>query len=173
MSRTPLLIINTGDGKGKTTAAVGQAVRAYGNNLRVVFAQFMKKPDAAGEQAVLAELLADDFLAGGAGFYRTKKEYPEHRQAAEQVLRWADAKLETHPDILILDEALYALAAELITPDEIITFVDKAAALGTHLVLTGRHLPEFLKARAHTVTEMLPVKHAFESAQPAQKGIEF
>lgn len=170
-----MIIINTGEGKGKTTAAVGQAIRAHGAGLKVSFAQFMKRPIEAGEQKVLAQLLGDEFFAGGRGFYRKKEEYPRHRLAALLVLAWAEARLTgaNPPDLLVLDETLYALGSKLLTLPEVLHLVDLAEWRGTHLVLTGRKLPEKLEKRAHLVTEMGEIKHPFAKGVTAQRGIEF
>ena len=87
-------LVYTGDGKGKTSACVGQTVRALGQNMTVAFGQFMKRDGQAGEQAMLAKLLDEHFLAGGLGFLRNDADRPAHRQAALRVLEWARAQLE-------------------------------------------------------------------------------
>ena len=77
-----MILVYTGTGKGKTSACVGQALRALGQNMRVAFGQFMKKDVGAGEQVMLARLLGADFLAGGKGFLRREEDVPAHRRAA-------------------------------------------------------------------------------------------
>ena len=89
-----MIIVYTGNGKGKTSACIGQAMRALGRDFAVGFGQFMKQPGCAGEQTVLARLLGDDFLAGGKGFLRREEDRPAHREAALVTLDWARQRLE-------------------------------------------------------------------------------
>ena len=98
-----MIIVYTGNGKGKTSACIGQAMRALGRDFAVGFGQFMKQPGCAGEQTVLARLLGDDFLAGGKGFLRREEDRPAHREAALATLDWARQRLE-RLDLLVLDE---------------------------------------------------------------------
>lgn len=167
-----MLLIYTGNGKGKTSASVGQAVRAVGQGLKVAFAQFMKSNTRAGEQLLLARELGENFIVGGCGFFRNEAERPRHRAAAEEVLAWAGERIPWL-DILVLDEALYALSAGLLEDDELRALIARCRTENTHLVLSGRGAPDWLIAEADTVTEMLPVKHHYESGIKAQKGIEF
>jgi cob(I)alamin adenosyltransferase len=81
-----MILIYTGNGKGKTSACVGQALRALGQGLRVAFGQFMKKEGVGGEQLVLAQLLGEKFRAGGLGFLRVEEDRPKHREAALHTL---------------------------------------------------------------------------------------
>jgi len=169
-----LIIIYTGEGKGKTSAAVGQAVRALGAGLRVGFGQFLKKDNQAGEQLVLKDLLAKDmFMAAGKGFYRYGRDHERHRQGALDLLRWAGRKIQDQVDLLILDEAIYALGKELISREEVSALLDLAQTRGIHIVMTGRDAPAWLKERADLISEILVVKHPFEQNIPPQKGIEF
>ena len=109
-----MIIVYTGNGKGKTSACIGQAMRALGRDFAVGFGQFMKQPGCAGEQTVLARLLGDDFLAGGKGFLRREEDRPAHREAALVTLDWARQRLE-RLDLLVLDETLYALTSTVST----------------------------------------------------------
>lgn len=167
-----MLLIYTGNGKGKTSASVGQAVRAMGQGLKVAFAQFMKSDVKAGEQRLLERELGTDFFIGGCGFYRNEAEKEKHRAAALEVLDWAGARVQSH-DMLLLDEALYALGAGLVSDDELKRLIGRCRAGGTHLVLSGRGAPEWLLAEADMATEMTPLKHHFDAGIKAQKGIEF
>ena len=170
-----MILIYTGPGKGKTSASVGQAIRAHGQGLRVCFAQFMKRPNQAGEQKVLAKLLKDGFYAGGKGFFRTNDTREQHRAAALEVLRWAQNALTNVPgtDLLVLDESLYALGNDLLLEDEVRQIIALARAANTHLVLSGRGLPDWLRREADLVTEMREIKHPFAEGRKAVKGIEF
>jgi cob(I)alamin adenosyltransferase len=170
-----MILVYTGPGKGKTSACVGQAIRAHGRGLRVYFAQFMKRPDQAGEQNVLAGLLGDGFYAGGKGFFRTEDTRAQHRAAAFDVLRWAQSALTTTPgaDLLVLDESLYALGNGLLLEEEVRHIIELAQQTDTHLVLSGRGLPDWLRREADLITEMGEIKHPFAEGHKAVKGIEF
>ncbi len=167
-----MILVYTGNGKGKTSASVGQAVRAHGQGLVVAFGQFMKEPGIAGEQRVLAQLLGSRFLAVGEGFFRQESERPRHRAAALRVLAWAQTQLE-EVGMLVLDESLYALGSDLVHTEELQRLVDRAQEKGTHLVLSGRGAPAWLVERADFVTEMGEVKHPYTQGHKAQRGIEF
>lgn len=167
-----MLLVYTGDGKGKTSALVGQAMRAAGQGLKVAFAQFMKKDVKAGEQILLERDLGSNFFIGGCGFYRNEAEKDKHRQAALEVLDWAAERVRSC-DMLLLDEVLYALGAGLLQDAELKSLIELCRAGGVHLVLSGRGAPGWLVDEADMVTEMRPVKHHFEAGIKAQKGIEF
>lgn len=168
-----MLLIYTGPGKGKTSSCVGQAVRALGQDLRVAFGQFMKRPDQAGEQRLLARLLGDNFLACGAGFYRDRADYPEHRGKALELLAWARARVDAGLDMLVLDETLYALGNGLVEEAEVRGLVDLCAARNCHLVLSGRGAPDWLVQAADIVSDIAEVKHVYAQGGKAQAGIEF
>lgn len=168
-----MIIVYTGNGKGKTSACVGQAVRALGQGFSVVFAQFMKRDGQAGEQAMLAQLLGASYRAGGKGFLTRPEQFPEHRAAALELLSWLNA-LSPVPDMLVLDEALYALKANVLTEEELRELMRPFASPGKpHLVLSGRGIPDWLRDAADLVTEMVPVKHPHQQGVIAQEGIEF
>ncbi len=167
-----MLLIYTGNGKGKTSACVGQALRAMGQNLRVAFAQCMKKDEKAGEQKMLRSLLGESFYVGGKGFFRREEERPIHREAALSTLAWAQARLP-ELDMLILDESLYALKANLLTQEELTAFVEKAASEHVHVVLSGRGAPSWLIDMAALVTHMEEVKHPWQQGIEATRGIEY
>ena len=167
-----MILVYTGNGKGKTSAGVGQAVRAHGRGLTVAFGQFMKRPEQAGEQKVCEMLFAGRFYAGGPGFLRREEERPAHREAALTTLRWAEEQL-AEVDMLVLDECLYALGNTLITDDELQALVQRAKEADAHLVLTGRGAPPWLLEQADLITEMREVKHPYHTGQKALPGIEF
>ena len=167
-----MILVYTGHGKGKTSACLGQAVRALGSGLRVAFAQFMKEPGCAGEQCLLERLLGADFLAGGCGFFRREEERPRHRQAAGRTLAWARRQLAGH-DVLILDEALYALRAGLLLREEIESLLQEARENDCHVVLSGRDAPGWLLDAADLVTRMEEIKHPWRQGLPAVAGVDF
>ena len=167
-----MILIYTGNGKGKSSACVGQTIRAIGQGLRVAFVQFMKKEGVAGEQLVLYQLLGEKFRAGGKGFLRVDEDRPQHREAALDTLTWAlDALPEV--DMLVLDEILYALGAGILHPEEVCGLVDKARLCDVHLVLSGRGLPAWLEEKADLVTVMEERKHPWQQGHTAMRGIEF
>lgn len=184
-----MIIVYTGNGKGKTSASVGQAIRAYGQGLRVAFCQFMKKDVHAGEQKVLAQLLGDGFFIGGCGFFKKEEDRPLHRAKALETLAWAKEQLPKR-DIIVLDETLYALRAGLLLREEIeelICLAEASMAEGVvsdiddktkakksvHLVFSGRDVPDWLVERAHTVSVIQEEKHAWKAGIKATRGIEF
>lgn len=167
-----MILIYTGNGKGKTSACVGQALRALGQDLRVGFGQFMKKDVHAGEQVMLQRLLGENYRAGGRGFFRKEEEREEHRAAALTLLAWARERLP-QLDMLLLDESLYALRAGLLERAEVEDLLQRARAADCHLVLSGRDAPQWLMDMADLVTEMGEIKHPAQSGVKAQRGIEF
>ena len=167
-----MILVYTGNGKGKTSACLGQVVRALGSGLRVAFAQFMKESGCAGEQRVLERLLGVDFLAGGRGFFRREEERPRHRSAAEQTLLWARRQLADH-DMLILDESLYALRAGLLLREELESLLLEARERSCHVVLSGRNAPDWLLETADLVTSMEEIRHPWQKGLPAVPGVDF
>ena len=168
-----MIIIYTGNGKGKTSAATGQAIRALGQGKIVAFAQFFKRPDQAGEQKILANLLQDNWLAAGPGFYlNNPDQLPEQRRVAGEVLAWLAAKAP-HCFMLVADEALYALHSEIISQADLQNIIELCRQHGTHLVLTGRNLPAWLKEEADLVSQIEEVKHPLKQGQKALPGIEY
>ncbi|GFM35336.1 cob(I)yrinic acid a,c-diamide adenosyltransferase [Desulfovibrio psychrotolerans] len=167
-----MILVYTGNGKGKTSASVGQTIRALGQGFVVAFGQFMKRADQAGEQKILSSLLKERFHAEGKGFLTRPDQFAEHREASLQLLLWATHQLED-VDMLVLDEALYALKTGLLHEEELRSLVDQARTQEAHLVLSGRDCPQWLTDAADTVTEMTEIKHHYAQGIPAQRGIEF
>lgn len=176
--RRGLTIVYTGDGKGKTTAAIGLVVRAVGNQMRVFFLQFIKGSWKTGERSVLQTLPGVDLEVTGRGFTIEALRDPripmdDHVAAAAHGWRVArKIVLEDTYDIVVLDEILGAVTAGLVPLDELIAMVQsKPPAL--HLVLTGRNAPAELISVADLVSEIQPLKHPFDAGIKAQRGIEF
>ena len=170
-----MILVYTGEGKGKTSACAGQALRALGQGMAVAFGQFMKRHCGAGEQIMLSRLLGARFRAGGLGFLRHEEDRPAHRAAAAKLMDWAREQAE-EVDMLILDEALYALGAGILTREELsplLTGARGAHGEDRHLVLSGRGLPDWLAEAADLVTEMQERKHPWRQGVPACRGIEF
>ena len=167
-----MILIYTGNGKGKTSSCVGQAVRAIGQGFDVFFAQMMKADVGAGEQKMLRTLLGSRYLAGGRGFFLDEAERPKHREAALETLDWC-IRAVPQAGMLIVDEMLYALGCGLVTREEVTGLIDRCNAAGVHLVLSGRGLPDWLKDMADLVSMIDEIKHPSRNGVQAQKGIEF
>lgn len=168
--RLVLILVYTGNGKGKTTASIGQALRALGQGMSVGFAQFIKRPGVAGEQLILSRLLGENFRAGGLGFYTNVTEKLRHQEAARNLLAWAN---ELDAQMLILDEVLYAIKYGLIVREELEPLITRAHNGYNHLVLSGRNAPQWIVEQADIVTEMCQIRHASENGVAAMPGIEF
>jgi cob(I)alamin adenosyltransferase len=172
------VIVYTGDGKGKTTAAVGLTVRAAGGRFRVFFLQFIKGRWKTGERDILRSLPGVDLEVTGRGFTIERLRDPripqeDHEAAARH--GWQVARqvvLENSYDMVVLDELLGAIKAGLVPLDEVLALVrDKPPT--QHLVMTGRNAPPELIEAADLVSEVRPVKHPYQQGIKAQRGIEF
>lgn len=178
MERKGLVIVHTGEGKGKTTAALGLALRAWGDGLRVLILQFIKGSWEYGELKAIEKLNSLDgnikVCRCGLGFTRRNSENAEeHKRAAESALIKArDAITCGKWDMVILDEINYAAKFGLIDENELLSLLDVRPE-PLHLVFTGRDALPALIDNADLVTEMKLVKHPFQHGIKAQKGIEF
>jgi len=176
--RRGLTVVYTGDGKGKTTAAVGLTVRAAGNRMRVFFLQFIKGQWKSGEREILRSLPGVDLEVTGRGFTiegLRDPRIPMDDHAAAAAHGWQVARTSVaggRYDVVVLDEILGAVTAGLVPLDELLELVRTKPA-DLHLVLTGRGAPPELIELADLVSEVHPVKHPFEKGIKAQRGIEF
>lgn len=166
-----MIVIYTGDGKGKTSASIGQIVRALGHGYSVAFGQFMKNDNKAGEQRIIKQLIEHVHIAGP-GFFRKPEEMTQQKECAHGLLLWAEKMLDT-VDIVILDEALYALSYDIISQHDILSLISKARRCDKDLILSGRGLPDWLREEADLVSEITPIKHPYEQGIPAKAGIDF
>jgi cob(I)alamin adenosyltransferase len=170
-----LIIVNTGDGKGKTTAALGMVLRSLGHGYKVAIVQFIKGAWNPGEKAVF-ERWGDQisFLAMGEGF--TWETQDRDRDIANAEAAWTTAlTFIQNPEIklVLLDEINVALKLGYLAVEQVIAGIDKKS-LDSHVILTGRGAPSELVDRADLVTEMKLIKHPFrEQGVKAQPGIEF
>jgi len=166
--------IYTGDGKGKTTAALGLALRAAGRGYRTYFGQFMKARPS-GERAAARKLggLITFAMFGRAGLLKMKgRPDPEDIRLAKRGLNLCrKAMLSGRYDLVVLDEVNVALHFGLLQISDVLALLDEKPA-AIELVLTGRRAPVALIRRAGLVTEMKPVKHYFDAGVPARRGIE-
>jgi cob(I)alamin adenosyltransferase len=165
--------VYTGDGKGKTTAALGLALRAVGAGLKVYVIQFMKGRRYS-EMEALARLAPDiEILQTGRRKCIRKEEVTDadRRQAQLALVRAREILADARRDVLILDEILVAHWFGLVELDEILELMESKPAV-MELVLTGRRAPAEVIARADLVTEMREIKHYYTAGVPARKGIE-
>ncbi len=168
-----LIQVYTGNGKGKTTAAFGLALRALGHRRRVAIIQFLKGGGYTGEQIALRERFPECaiFQYGSESFEMT--EAGAQRDCIQAALTHAERALtEGQYDLLILDEINVCLHQGLITTAHLLALLDRKAP-HTEVILTGRHAPAELLARADLVTEMRSMKHYYDAGLSAREGIEF
>jgi cob(I)alamin adenosyltransferase len=170
--RRGLVIINTGDGKGKSTAAFGLALRAHGRGKAVKIFQFMKVPTARFGEHRMFEQLGLPVIGLGDGFSWKSQDLDHSAQLARD--GWEKAKVAIMSGeyfMVTLDEITYPLIYGWLPLDDVLATL-RARPVDVHVVLTGRRCPPELIELADTVTEMTLVKHAFRAGIPAQRGIE-
>lgn len=172
-----LVIVYTGDGKGKTTAALGMALRAAGHGKKILMVQFIKNFQNYGELKFVKKYKCGIQIKSlGKGYVRIKGDkYPfeEHVKAAKQALEFAKERILARKyDIVILDEINIALDKKLITTNEVIKLIQQKPP-SLHLILTGRNAPKKLIQLADLVSEVKEVKHPYKKGILAQKGIEY
>ena len=167
-----VLIVNTGNGKGKSTAAFGMVARALGHGMRVGVVQFIKGSFSTGEEAFFRRFPEISYHVMGEGFTWETQDRSRDVQAAQAawavaatLLRDADAAL------VVLDELNIALKYGYLSLDEVLNTVG-ARPVHQHVVITGRAAPPALIEAADTVTEMSLIKHAFQAGIRAQNGVE-
>lgn len=166
-----LLIVNTGNGKGKTTAALGLALRAWGHGMPVVVLQFIKR--ARTGELVAARRMGIEMVAGGAGFTRTEKSRKANRLLAVELWKMAKEKLVSGTyGMVILDEMSYPLQYGWLPLEEVVEALRNRPP-EVHVVITGRDMPAELIEIADLVTEMKEIKHPLGRGIKAQRGIEF
>ena len=167
--------IYTGNGKGKTTAAMGLALRAAGHGMQVRIVQFLKG-GVTGELESIKKLeTVKLYRVTDAGKYiwdLSDGQKLDMQQRSKEMLMQARTWFSEGIDILILDEIMAAIRYDIVSLADVLSLLD-ARPDGCELILTGRDAPEELKKRAHLITEMRDIKHYFDDGVPARKGIEF
>jgi len=177
VSQKGLVIVYTGGGKGKTSAALGLVLRAVGYNHKVCMIQFVKGSWHYGELDS-AKRLAPEFelITAGKGFVGIlddKSPREDHEKAANDTLEISKEKIMSgNFDVVILDEINYALQLKLLNLDDVVDLI-KSKPTELDLVLTGNHAEEKVIELADLVTEMKEIKHPFKSGIKAKKGIDF
>lgn len=172
-----LLIVYTGNGKGKTTAALGMVIRALGCRWKICIIQFVKGSWKYGELKGIKRLEPDVELhvigEGFVGIVDDTKDFEEHVQAAKRGVELAIERIKTREHrLVILDELNVALDLGLVTDDDARAIIE-ARDESQHLVITGRGAPDWLIEMADLVTEMKEIKHPYQQGILAQKGIDW
>ena len=176
-----LVIVYTGDGKGKTSAALGNVFRALGHGWKVLVIQFFKGdwPIVFGEMESAKLHKNLEILQLGKGFVKImgdKKPFAEHQVAASEAIHFAKEKIYSGDyNLVVLDEVNYAidyLDIQLVRLEDIMEIIQRKPA-HTHLILTGRNAKKEIIDFADLVTEMKEIKHPFQKGIQAQKGIDF
>ncbi len=178
-----MIIIFTGNGKGKTTAAFGQAVRALGRDKKVLIIQFIKGQRVSGEHKFFDKLKLNKknfkLVRAGKGFVKIlgdKTPFLEHRKAAENALKLAEKEINPPVggqkwDLIILDEINVAVNLKLTKVKDVLKILSKSVSMD--LILTGRNAPKSFIKIADLVTEMKEIKHPFSKGKLAKKGVEY
>ena len=171
-----LVIVYTGDGKGKTTAALGMALRAAGHGKKTLIIQFIKSFKSYGESKFVKKFdCGIEIKTMGKGYVKIKGDrFPieEHRKAARKAFEFAKSQISSKKyDVIVLDEINIVLDKKLI-PIGAVTDLIKQKPPDLHLILTGRGAPKKLIQLADLVSEVKEIKHPFKKGIPAQKGIE-
>lgn len=174
--RKGLIVVLTGNGKGKTTSALGMALRSCGHGMRVCMIQFMKGDIHSGELDSLQRLAPEvEFHVMGKGFcgiLGNPYKFPEHRKDAQKAISLAKEKITSGVfDLVILDEINNSLKLHLVDLPQVLELLGSKPPF-THLVLTGRDAHPEIRL-AHTVSEIREVKHAMAQGIEPQKGIDY
>ncbi len=175
--RKGLIIVHTGPGKGKTTAALGIALRAVGQGLKVVMVQFIKGSWHYGELDAAQMLGKERFqiLPMGRGFVKigAEKPDPEDVRLVEAAWQFASEKIRSGSyDLVILDEINYAISYQMLRAETVVETLSQKPEM-VHVILTGRNAHPSLVELADLVTEMREVKHPYQKGILAQRGIEY
>jgi cob(I)alamin adenosyltransferase len=168
-----LIVVNTGDGKGKTTAALGVALRACGYGMKVLMLQFFKGKWKCGELKSAPKLGTFEILPMGQGFTWESKDIEVDKALVRSAWQAAKEKMLTGGyEIVILDEINYALDYGFLPVEDVVEFLKTKPPM-LHVILTGRNAKPEIIELADLATEMREIKHPFKKGIPAQKGIEF
>ena len=173
VERKGLFILNTGNGKGKTTAALGTLMRAYGRGMKVIMLQFIKRRGIKHGEHIAAEQMGVEIVPLGDGFtWRSEDAEKDCRFARECWNLCQDKLLNSDYDVVILDELTYALTYRWLSVNEVLTTIAHRPGW-MHVVVTGRDAVPALVEAADIVTEMIEIKHSFKRGITSQMGIEF
>jgi len=173
-NRKGLLIVNTGDGKGKTTAALGTILRAWGRGMRPCVIQFMKSETGQWGEVKAARKLEIEWHSLGDGFTWTSKDMDETIAKAQYAWSVAQEKIISGTyDLILLDEFTYPLQFGWLNVSDVLAWLKEHKPPQLHIIITGRGAPAELMEIADLITEMRPVRHPYDQGIKAQPGIEF
>ena len=182
-----MLYIFTGHGKGKTTAALGQALRAVGEGKKVLMVQFIKGPWKSGEDNVEIQIKGNPSASSGSSAFRLMKmgkgfvgilgdtlPREEHEKAAADALEYARKEMESDQwDMLILDEINNAVSLDLIPSEKVLELINLSTNKVENLILTGRDAPTEFLEKADLITEMREIKHPYQQGTKGKRGLEY
>jgi cob(I)alamin adenosyltransferase len=169
-----LVILNTGHGKGKTTAALGALLRAWGQGMRVCVIQFVKHEAGNWGEVKAARKLGIEWHTTGDGFTHRSRDMERTIERARQAWALCQEKISSQEyDLIVLDEFTYPLNYAWLNAGEVVGWLREHKPPSLHLVITGRDAPAPLVEYADLVTAMTKVKHPFDRGVRAQAGIEF
>lgn len=168
-----MIISYYGDGKGKTTAALGLALRGSGYEKKILFAQFIKSPQSkTGEDKALKKIKFLEHKKFGLGFIGIKgdqKKFSEHRLAAQKGLEYVNSSIESF-DFIILDEIFGAIKGDLINSEQVLSLVRNSKKI---FVLTGRPAISSILKVSDLVTHMKNIKHPFDNGSLASEAVDY
>ena len=172
--RHGLVVVNTGQGKGKSSSAFGMVFRAAGWGMKVCVIQFIKGQWQTGEQKAALHFDNIEWHALGDGFTWDTKNPEQDIKTSQAIWQLSQEKIRSAEfDVVLLDEINYCCGYNWISGQEIATFISDHKPKWQHLILTGRNAPSEVIAIADTVTEMTKIKHVFDRGIKAEQGIEF
>lgn len=175
MKEAGRILIFTGNGKGKSTAAFGAVLRAVGHGWKILIVQFIKSNKEIGELAACHHLPRVEIVQMGCGFVPPAGDprFAKHQKAAEKALSYAKKAVDAgNYDLIVLDELCTAVSKKMVDTDDVLKLIaDRKPS--QHLILTGRGANSALLSIADTATEMRCLKHALQRGVRAQKGVEF
>jgi len=172
--RHGVVLVHTGEGKGKSSSAFGVTFRAAGWGMKVCVIQFIKGKWKTGEERAARKFDNIEWHALGDGFTWDTKNPEQDIKTSRAIWELCKEKVRSHEfDLIVFDEINYCASYGWITGQEIATFINEEKPAWMHLILTGRDAPDEIIKVADTVTEMHKTKHAFENGIKAEQGIEF
>ncbi|MFA5984614.1 MAG: cob(I)yrinic acid a,c-diamide adenosyltransferase [Methylococcaceae bacterium] len=172
--RKGIILVNTGEGKGKSSSALGMVFRAAGWGMKVCVIQFIKGQWQTGEQHAAQRFDNVEWHALGDGFTWDTKNPEQDILTSRNIWELSKEKIRSGEfDLVLLDEINYCCGYNWITGQEIVDFIQVDKPAWVHLILTGRNAAPEVIACADTVTNMEKIKHAFEQGIKAEQGIEF
>lgn len=172
-----MILVFTGNGKGKTTAAIGQAIRALGYGKKISMIQFVKSAKySSGEDAIIIKLKNFELIKGGKGFVGIlgdKRQFEEHKKAAQDTLEKAREAVASRAfDMVILDEINVAVTLELVDEEQVLELIEKVPE-DMDIIITGRGASVKFVEKADLVTYFQDVKHPFYEGAKHKKGMEY